>query len=113
MAADGGRLISFHISITPGEANELLEKLLEDDEFRSRVEADPRGTLAEYHIDVPAEFFGEAPVELPPKEDIRAVREQLEQSEFADEVARFRRFSPMILDLIARFAPFRPGSPAV
>jgi hypothetical protein len=105
MAAPGDPLISFHVSITPEEANELLEKLLEDD-FRARVDANPRAALAEYHIEIPEGYFGDEPVQLPSPDEILEAREQTEESQFSDAAGRFGRFSP-ILGIVLRFAPPR------
>jgi hypothetical protein len=105
MAAHGDPLISFHVSITPEEANELLERLLEDD-FRQRVEANPGAVLADYHIEIPDGYFGDEPVQLPSPNEIVEAREQTEQSQFSDAAGRFGRFSPL-LGVVLRFAPPR------
>jgi hypothetical protein len=109
MAASDDPLIGFHVSVTPEEANELLEKLLDDD-FRERLESDPRGVLAEYHIEIPEGYFGEEPVTLPTPDEIREARELTELSQFDEAAGRFRRFAP-IFGIIMRFAPFRPPGP--
>lgn len=57
----------FTLNITPKEAHEFIVKLSKDDEFRSRLEADPAHVLAEYHINIPLNLIPSA-VALPPKQ---------------------------------------------
>jgi hypothetical protein len=56
----------------------LLHKLASDDEFRTRLESQPREVFAEYGIDVPSEM--PVMLTLPPKDEVHAV--------IADAIAR-------------------------
>jgi hypothetical protein len=57
-------------TISRRKAQELIEKLASDDEFRAKFEAKPRTVLFEHRIDVSPESLPET-VTLPPKEKIR------------------------------------------
>jgi hypothetical protein len=60
--------VSFQL--TPREAHDFLRKLVGDDDFRSRLEREPREVLAEHHIYFPPEYFPES-VALPSKDLIQ------------------------------------------
>jgi hypothetical protein len=66
--------------IDPRKALELLERLARDDEFRSRVEFDPRGSFAEYGLELP-DRVAEREVHLPPPEAIEEALAALPQDE--------------------------------
>lgn len=91
------------ISITPSQADELLSKLAEDDEFRQQLEADPQGVLAQYGIVVPEEAL-EGETLLPSKEEVQEALSQMSATELHPEVGQapiFRRF--VTLMIFARF----------
>jgi putative modified peptide len=64
------RTYEIKTSISRDRAQELIELLATDDEFRKRFEAKPRTILLEYHIDVSHQTLPER-VSLPDKEAIR------------------------------------------
>lgn len=91
------------ISITPSQADELLSKLAEDDEFRQQLEADPQGVLAQYGIVVSEEAL-EGETLLPSKEEVQEALSQMSATELHPEVGQapiFRRF--VTLMIFARF----------
>jgi len=61
------------------EMHPLLTDLATREERYNEVLDDARGTLATYGIEIPAEL-AEAPVTLPPREQIQALLESLEPS---------------------------------
>jgi putative modified peptide len=87
------------ISMTPQQAEELLGKLAEDDDFRQELEADPERVLAEYGIQVPpGQLEGQAV--LPPKEEVQDARSKMETGELYPEGLRppiFRIFMQLLI----------------
>ena len=57
-------------SITREKAQEIIQRLAEDDEFRAQFEASPRTFLFEHRVDVSPESLPET-ITLPPKDKIR------------------------------------------
>ena len=65
------------VNATLVQANDFMEKLAEDDTFRDRLAADPKGVLAEYGVDfTPADDVPEH-VTLPPKEEVQGLRRDM------------------------------------
>jgi hypothetical protein len=60
------------IYIAPREAFEFGQRLGNDDDFRARLEQNPRAVLAEYHIFLAPEHLPET-VRLPSKEEVRGI----------------------------------------
>jgi len=58
------------VNITPERARDLIARLIEDADFRQRVEADPGAILFEYGIEITPEALPER-VRLPEPEAIR------------------------------------------
>ena len=65
------------VNITPERARDLIVRLIEDADFRQRVEADPRSVLSEYGIEITPGALPEQ-VRLPEPDAIRAFRSLLE-----------------------------------
>ena len=61
--------VHVRITTTAQQGREFLEKLAGDDDFRGRVEREPRQVLAEYGVHVPDHAIP-ATVKLPPKQDV-------------------------------------------
>lgn len=59
------------VSLSPNEAREFAEKLAEDEKFRDRLRADPRGVLAEWGIDWLDAWPDQ--LDLPPRDEIRSM----------------------------------------
>jgi len=70
------RNIEIRMNITGDEARELLRRLAEDDEFRGKVEQDPKAALLHYGIDL-SDDAGAAFRQLPPKEEIQRFLKQV------------------------------------
>jgi putative modified peptide len=101
------------ISVTPSQADELLNKLAEDDDFRQQLEADPQGVLAQYGIVVPEEAL-QGETLLPPKEEVREALSQMAAPELHPEVGQaaiFRRFVPLMIFLRRFRLPPPPPPP--
>jgi len=60
------------VNMTPREVANFMLKLSSDDEFRSRLEKDPAGVLAEHHIYVPTRDIP-LHIVLPPKDVLQQV----------------------------------------
>ena len=75
------------IEMTPNEAFDFLAKLGSDDQFRERLQKNPREELAKYHIVLPPGEIS-APVTLPPKSVLKEAYEKITLSkEFKTESA--------------------------
>jgi putative modified peptide len=70
------------IRISPQQADELMSRLVDDQEFRERLTQNPVEELAGYGINVPSALLPER-VELPSPEEISRVRAGAEADEFA------------------------------
>jgi hypothetical protein len=60
------------INISYADAEDFIKKLASDDDFRSDVEADPRGMLVEVGIDISPDLVPET-VTLPSKESLQSI----------------------------------------
>lgn len=65
-----GADVRWHISMTPREAVDFLQKLATDDAFRSALETNPQQVLAQYHTFLSHGQFP-TPVTLPSKQDLQ------------------------------------------
>jgi hypothetical protein len=65
------------IRISPRQAEELVNRLTDDMEFRERLTQDPTAELGRYGISIPAELLPER-VELPSPDELRRLRVELE-----------------------------------
>lgn len=63
------------IDTTGDRALEFVTRLAQDDDFRARLESDPRSVLWDYGIEVSDELIP-AEVVLPSKDDVQAVIDQ-------------------------------------
>lgn len=69
---------------TNAKGLELLRRLVDDEEFRRALEADPRGVLSrEYGIELPEEELP-ATVELPPDDELKRLGEVLSTVQVPD-----------------------------
>lgn len=66
---DTGQL-RIHMDISLAQAQEFMERLASDDDFRAELQDYPTEVLADYGLEVPAELIP-TPVTLPPKEEIQ------------------------------------------
>lgn len=60
------------------QAVEFVRRLADDDEFRARLEKDPKGVLWDYGVEVSPELIP-ATVELPPKADVRRMLDRSQE----------------------------------
>jgi putative modified peptide len=65
------------IRISPSQAEALVEKLINDMEFRERLAQDPNEELRQYGISVPPALIPER-VELPSPDEIRQARDAMD-----------------------------------
>jgi putative modified peptide len=65
------------IRISPSQAEELVERLINDMEFRERLAQDPNAELGHYGISVPPALITQ-PVELPSPDEIRQAYDAFE-----------------------------------
>jgi putative modified peptide len=82
VVADDHESVRFRIDMSTAEAVELTTRLAEDDEFRERFQADPRAVLFEYGIEASTEMIPPS-VELPSKEEIAQMNQELGAGNFA------------------------------
>jgi hypothetical protein len=68
------------IRINPRQAEELVNRLTDDMEFRERLAQDPTAELGRYGINIPARLLPER-VELPSPDELRRLRAELEAEE--------------------------------
>lgn len=72
--------IHVKVRTTPKQGREFLEKLASDDDFRARVEREPKAALAEYGVDVPDHALPQA-VTLPPREHVQGMLAHLNEQD--------------------------------
>lgn len=82
------------IRISPRQAEELVDRLINDMEFRERVTQDPNGELGRYGISIPAELLPE-PVMLASPDDLRQARDEMAAEEFGGYL--YKPFIPFCL----------------
>jgi putative modified peptide len=87
-----GEEVFIEIRISPRQTEELVERLINDMEFRERLAQDPNAELGQYGISVPPALIPER-VELPPPDEIRQVRDAID-AEYGD---RPKPYMPYIL----------------
>lgn len=69
----GGEL-RLRIDTGRDQAVEFVSRLASDDDFRARLQNDPKAVLWDYGVEVAPELIP-ATIELPPKEDVQAFLE--------------------------------------
>lgn len=74
--------VRLRIDMSTAEARELSERLAEDDEFRDRLASDPRAVLFEYGVEASPGVIPST-IDLPSKEDARAMIEDAASGNFA------------------------------
>jgi putative modified peptide len=84
------------IRISPQRADELMNRLIDDDEFRAQLTRSPRDALSEYGIVVPSELLPDE-VELPSSEELRQARDRVDVEDYPrfGEDAYMGKFSPI------------------
>jgi putative modified peptide len=68
------------IRMSPQQADELVDRLVNDTEFRERLTQNPIEELARYGISVPPALLPER-VELPSPDEVRQARDAIETGE--------------------------------
>jgi hypothetical protein len=96
--------IEIRLELSDEQASEFLERLAQDDEFRSRYEREPRAVLEEYGITMSGVEFPEA-ASAPSKDAIRIVQEEIRRLQDTGEASRFWAWGPAYLVMI-RFIRF-------
>jgi putative modified peptide len=98
------------IRTSPDRADEFIQKLINDEGFRARLEENPEQALAEYDIRIAPELLA-GEVELPSPEQLEEALTAMDAGEFSPETAhiKFMKFWP-IFWAIMKFRKFR--SPA-
>jgi len=97
--------IEIRLETSDEQALEFLERLAQDDDFRSRYESEPQAVLEEYGIYVSGVEFPEV-AQAPPKDAILAAHTELGRMRDAGESEfRFWAWGPAYLVLI-RFVRF-------
>jgi putative modified peptide len=99
------------IRISPRQAEELVDRLINDTGFRERLAQDPNAELGQYGISVPPALLPER-VELPSPDELRQARDAIYAGEAGDYEDR-GPFSPgpfIHLFSLIRFAKLRQRS---
>jgi|SRR5579872_302091 len=110
MSGDQPDAASIRITTTPEQVIDFLERLADDDKFRTRFEENTVEVLAEYGIAIPSERVPEG-VAAPPKEELAEMRDRLYAArDSGEELYRFGDwglifFSFFGLRSFRRFAP--------
>jgi putative modified peptide len=102
------RTYEIKTSITRDRAQELIERLASDDEFRQRFEEKPRTILLEYHVDVSHQTLPEK-VTLPDKDAIRELH-SLAQTIVPETASPF---GLLLLFIVFGALPVTGGRPTV
>jgi putative modified peptide len=71
------------IRMSPQQADELMDRLVNDTEFRERLTQNPIEELARYGISIPPALLPER-VELPSPDEVRRARDVIETGELGD-----------------------------
>jgi putative modified peptide len=90
-----GEEIFIEIRISPRQAEELVDRLINDTEFRESLAQDPNAVLGQYGISIPAPLLPDL-VELPSPDELRQAYEAVD----ADELINYGYQKP--------FKPFLP-----
>jgi hypothetical protein len=69
--------IFIEIRISLSQTKELVERLINDMEFRERLAQDPNAELGQYNISVPPNLIPES-VELPSPDEIRQAYDEMD-----------------------------------
>ena len=98
--------MSFGFELTPDEADDLLEWLETNDEFRSRLQANPIAALRSVGI-ILSEHKLPPMVDLPTPQEVAALRAQLRDLVDEDEEGQF--WHPFLaVAMIFRWHPIMP-----
>jgi putative modified peptide len=96
------------IRISPRQAEELVDRLINDMDFRERLAQDPNAELSQYGISVPRALLPEH-VELPSPDELRQARDAIVIDEFGDDNGNVGKFLP-IFCAVLWFGKIRPRS---
>lgn len=69
--------VRIEVALSQYEAQDLLRRLAEDDEFRARMEREPREALGDYQIKLSRNVLPEA-IRLPSKDESQRVLETIQ-----------------------------------
>jgi putative modified peptide len=72
------------IRISPRQAEELVDRLVNDTEFRERLAQNPTAELAQYGISIPPALLPER-VELPSPDEVRQALDAIDAGEFGGD----------------------------
>jgi hypothetical protein len=101
------------VRISPSQADEFLDRIVNDPAFYEQLSQNPNDALAQYGISVPPSFLPEQ-VELPSPDQIRQARDAMDTGEFSEEIWRYSYEDGgsakvwVILWLALWFRKFRP-----
>ena len=96
------------IRISPRQAKELADRLINDTDFRERLAQNPNAELSQYGISVPQVLLPER-VELPSPDELRQARDAIAVDEFGDDSGDIAKFLP-IFCAVLYFGKMRPRS---
>lgn len=96
------------IRISPRQAKELADRLVNDTDFRERLAQNPNAELSQYGISVPSVLLPER-VELPSPDELRQARDAIVVDEFGDDNGNIGKFLP-IFCAVLYFGRMRPRS---
>jgi putative modified peptide len=75
------------IRISPRQAEELVDRLINDTEFRERLAQNPNAEFAQYGISIPPALLPER-VELPSPDEVRQALDAIDAGEFGGDYER-------------------------
>src|SRR5436190_808086 len=78
MEDESRKRIEIFLEITQEEARDFLTKLAYDDDFRDRLQKDPRSVLVEYRIEINDEGLP-MNAELPPKDHVQQLLQRTDE----------------------------------
>jgi putative modified peptide len=96
------------IRISPRQAKELADRLVDDADFRERLAQNPNAELSQYGINIPPVLLPER-VELPSPDELRQARDAIVVDEFGDDYGNIGKFLP-IFCAVLYFGKMRPRS---
>jgi hypothetical protein len=74
-------MATIEITLSPEEASRFLDLVINDEQFRERLQADPESVLRESGIEVPPELVSHFMV--PPSDDLNAALRDPEMMQFS------------------------------
>ena len=97
------------IRISPRQAEELMDRLINDTGFRERLAQDPNAELGRYGISIPPALLPDR-VELPSPDELRQAYDAIDTDELI-AYGQGKPFYPFVpFFSLIRFAKLRPGS---